>query len=671
MIEPIKGGKSVNIQGVECHLPPVGYVHNILNNTLEYRGIYTRGKLEKDQYWERRGFPKGWKESREEEKRVQAFNEKHFDPDLETFRQDAWDKRLNGMWFMNNGEAVYITGLHYFYLEWIYIGGSTMNHGYPDYWDSDRKFFYFLQFVLESDKCFGMVYTTRRREGKTAKSVAFLLEACTRLLEANGGIQSKTEEDAEKIVYRSGVIKAFDKLPDFFKPKYNTNGVSKALIFSSKRSKSEEIEEGELGGFIDYKASNDTAYDGDKLKRYVGDEIFKTKNSDIYTRHEIILPTLEDHNGRPYGKALYTSTVEEIEGEITTYTAFWHDSNQTELDPVTGMTRTKLYRYFLPSDQAMNRDIFGNCDEEENRKIIIAEREQVRHDLPKYTGRVRRKPLTIEEAFRVSARNGVYDATKLQDRYEEVSWRSTLYQQGDFIWRDGIKDSEVLFVPSQEGRWKVIWEYLDKDYLNRPVRDMKRPWNNHKFAIGCDPYSHSRTVDYRNSNGAFYVFKKHDPTDPDNSDIFVVEYIARPATSDIFFEDLIKTCVYFGAEALIENNRNNIMDYFLYREYQNYIMQLPDRKTPGIPGTPKTHGDIIAHTEAYIHQHLDKVFFPRMIEDWMKFDPFNTTQFDAAMAAGYTLIANNKYNLLLMKLGNKKMYDIDIMFPKKSNALNY
>jgi hypothetical protein len=113
------------------------------------------------------------------------------------------------------------------------------------------------------------------------------------------------------------------------------------------------------------------------------------------------------------------------------------------------------------------------------------------------------------------------------------------------------------------------------------------------------------------------------------------------------------------------------MDYFMYREYQNYLMQLPDRKTPGIPGTQKTHGDIIAHTEAYIHQHLDKVFFPRMLEDWMKFDPFNTTQFDAAMAAGYTLIANNKYNLLLMKLGNKKMYDIDIMFPKKNNLVKY
>ena len=669
MLNLIKGGSKINVQGIDCHIPPVGYVLNVLNNTVEYRGIYQRSQEISEQYWQRNGLPNNYKSKRDLEEEKQKNTPNYQDPELGEFRRDAWDKRLNGMWFMNNGEPTYITGMHYFYLEWIYIGGTTNNNGYPDYWDSDRKFFYFMQHVIENDKCFGMILLTRRRGGKTAKSVAFLLEATTRLMEANGGIQSKTEDDAEKIVYRKGVLKAFDKLPDFFRPKYNVNGVARGITLLEKRDKEAEQSERGLGGVIDFRASNDTAYDGDKLKRYVGDEIFKTRNSDVYNRHEIILPTLEDTNTKPYGKALYTSTVEEIEGEIANYMKFWQDSDQSDIDDITGYTKTKLYRYFIPSDESINLNIYGQCDAEENRRIILAEREQVRGDTEKFTGRVRRRPLTVEEAFRTSSSNSVYAMVRLQDRYEEISWRSNTYEQGDFIWKNGVKDSELLWVPSTKGKWKVLWDYIDKDLLERPIQSRLRPWNNHRFAIGCDPYSHSRTVDYRNSSGAFYVFKKHDSTDPINSEVFIVEYIARPATSDIFFEDLIKTCVYFGCEALIENNRNNIMDYLVYREYSNWMMQLPNRPTPGIPGSTKTHADIIAHTESYIYQHIDKVYFPRLIEDWKGFDPFNTTKFDAAMAAGYTLIADNKYNLVLMKMGNKKMYDVDLLFPKRASAV--
>ena len=666
MKEPIKGGSQIEVQGVMCQLPPIGYVYNVTTKTVEYRGIMSRSENTLDQYWQRNGLPKGYNAKRDLEQQKQKNNENYQDPELAEFRRDAWDKRLNGCWFMNKGVPTYITGMHYFYLEWIYIGGTTNNQGYPDFWETDKKFFYFLQYVIENDKCFGMILLTRRRGGKTAKSVAFLLEATTRMMEANGGIQSKTEDDAEKIVYRKGVLKAFDKLPDFFRPKYNVNGVARGITLMEKRDKEAEQGERGLGGVIDFRASNDTAYDGDKLKRYVGDEIFKTRNSDVYNRHEIILPTLEDTNTKPYGKALYTSTVEEIEGEIANYMKFWQDSDQNDIDEVTGYTRTKLYRYFIPSDEAINLDIYGQCDAEENRRIILAEREQVRNDSEKFTGRIRRRPLSVEEAFRTSSNSSVYDMARLQDRYEEISWRENIYETGDFIWKSGIKDGEVIWVPSNKGKWKVVWEYIDVDILKRPNQTKVRPWNNQRFAIGCDPYSHSRTVDYRNSSGAFYVYKKHDPTDPDRSDIFIVEYIARPATSDIFFEDLIKTCFYFGAEALIENNRNNIMDYFTYREYSNFMMQLPNRPTPGIPGSTKTHADIIAHTESYIYQHIHKVYFPRLIEDWKNFDPFNTTKFDAAMASGYTLIADNKYNLVLMKMGNKKMYDIDMLFPKKA-----
>ena len=42
MYEKIEGGSVVDIQGLECNLPPEGYVYNILTKQLEYRGVYQR-----------------------------------------------------------------------------------------------------------------------------------------------------------------------------------------------------------------------------------------------------------------------------------------------------------------------------------------------------------------------------------------------------------------------------------------------------------------------------------------------------------------------------------------------------------------------------------------------------------------------------------------------------
>ena len=661
MIKPYKNGTKEKIQGLDCYIPPIGYVYNRITKRLEQRGVLSRSGKKRDQYWERRGLPVGYEKKRKEEERIQQFNPAHIDVNLEEFRRDAWDKRLNGMWFYNKGEPTYITGLHYYYLEWVYIGGATKNNGYPDYWDSDRKFFYFLEYVIEDPECFGMVYVTQRRAGKTAKSVAFILEGVTRTKEANGGIQSKTDIDAEKIVYKAGVRRAFDKLPHFFQPKHNERAKSKNIIFRTTKLDSDDDY---LGGIIDFRSSKDTAYDGSKLFRYVGDEIFKTVGCNIRERHEIVLPCLEDPNGRPYGKALYTSTVEEMEGNLETYRKFWDQSSPKHKDDVTGFTKTKLYHFFTPADESRERNIYGHVNRRKNREFIIAEREQVKGDTKEYFGRMRRKPLTIDEAFRASADSSVYDTMKLQDRFENISWRDDMFVKGNFVWKNGERDTEVVFEKSSNGKWKVLWGLIPEDSVIRPHQTRIRPWNNSAYAMGCDPYSHSKTVDYRNSNGAFYVYRKHDVSDPLNSNTFVAQYIARPSSSDLFFEDVIKTCFYFGCEVLIEDNRNNIIDYFKYRDYESFAMRLPGRKMPGIPGSTKTHGDIIAFTEDFIYNHLDKVYFKELLNDWLNFDPFNTTKFDAAMAAGYTLIANNKYKILLHKKAKERMLDINVLFGK-------
>ena len=84
---------------------------------MEYRGIYSRSDNPKEQYWEKIKLPDWYKEVMKKWD-VYDKNKKEDDPDfydarLEPYKQQEWDRRLNGFWFMNNGEAVYLTGLQY------------------------------------------------------------------------------------------------------------------------------------------------------------------------------------------------------------------------------------------------------------------------------------------------------------------------------------------------------------------------------------------------------------------------------------------------------------------------------------------------------------------------------------------------------------------------------
>ena len=80
-------------------------------------------------------------------------------------------------------------------------------------------------------------------------------------------------------------------------------------------------------------------------------------------------------------------------------------------------------------------------------------------------------------------------------------------------------------------------------------------------------------------------------------------------------------------------------------------MYLPGTIKPGLSGSVKTHQQIAEITEDYIENNIGKVCFPELIKDWLEFDISKTTKFDAAMAAGYTLIADK--NILLKNYATK------------------
>ena len=58
---------------------------------------------------------------------------------------------------------------------------------------------------------------------------------------------------------------------------------------------------------------------------------------------------------------------------------------------------------------------------------------------------------------------------------------------------------------------------------------------------------------------------------------FFLEYVARPQTAEIFFEEVLMACVFYGMPILIENNKPRLLYHFKNRGYRGYCMNRPDK----------------------------------------------------------------------------------------------
>jgi hypothetical protein len=209
-------------------------------------------------------------------------------------------------------------------------------------------------------------------------------------------------------------------------------------------------------------------------------------------------------------------------------------------------------------------------------------------------------------------------------------------------------------------------------------------------AFGCDPYDISAVVGGRGSNGALHGMTKfHVEEGPVNE--FFLEYIARPQTAEIFFEDVLMACVFYGMPILAENNKPRLLYHFKNRGYRGFSMNRPDktyaklskteRELGGIPNSSEdvkqAHASAIeSYIEKYVGLDLANTYRPsdemgtmpfiRTLENWAKFEIDNRTMYDAAISSGLAIMANQKH----LYVPEKKESKISINFARYSNDGN-
>ena len=276
----------------------------------------------------------------------------------------------------------------------------------------------------------------------------------------------------------------------------------------------------------------------------------------------------------------------------------------------------------------------------------------------------RQFPRTTEHAFRDETRNSIFNLVKLYEQidYNEGIGSSSVINTGNFQWVNGIKDTQVIFYPDPKGRFKVSW-VPPVNLQNKIIlkNGNKHPGNEHMGAFGCDSYDISGTVDGRGSNGALHGLTKFSMEDaPPNH--FFLEYIARPQTAEIFFEDVLMALVFYGMPLLCENNKPRLLYYLRRRGYRGYSMNRPDKiwnklsvAEKEVGGIPNSSEDIkqahAAAIEMYIQdcvglkgdQNYGDMYFNRTLNDWAKFDITKRTKFDAAISSGLAIMACNRH----------------------------
>jgi hypothetical protein len=618
---------------------------------------FKRSETKKEQYWEKQEYPKelsriksrfDWDEYPNE------FKEKWYD-----YIDNEFKRRDEGYWFYNNGNPTYITGTHYMYLQW-----SKIDVGAPDYREANRLFFIFWEACKADTRCYGMCYLKNRRSGFSFMSSAELVNQATISSDARFGILSKTGSDAKKM-FTDKVVPISINYPFFFKPiqdgmdRPKTELAYRVPASKLTRRKLETNEQlRELQGLdttIDWKNTGDNSYDGEKLKILAHDESGKWERPDNILNNWRVTKTTLRLGSRIVGKCMMGSTSNALEKGGNNFKKLYYNSDVTKRNR-NGQTSSGLYSLFIPMEWNYEgfMDTVGVIEHWEN------EVDGLKSDQDSLNEYYRQFPRTEQHAFRDETKNSLFNLTRIYEQIDYNEEMNTTTTQGSFMWENGIKDTRVIFVPNNTGRFNVSW-VPPKNLQNRVIlkNGIKYPGNEHVGAFGLDSYDISGTVDGKGSNGALHGLTKFSMEDaPPNH--FFLEYIARPQTAEIFFEEILMALVFYGMPILAENNKPRFLYYLRRRGYRGFSMNRPDKiwnklspTEKEIGGIPNTSEDIkqahAAAIESYIEEYvgdckgsMGDMYHQKTLEDWSKFDINNRTKHDASISSGLAIMACNK-----------------------------
>lgn len=562
-----------------------------------------------------------------------------------------------GVWFMSNGEPIYLTGMNYEHLNYNRFPNFE-GDGYPAFYDAQRLDFYFRELLMKTPTVLGGHWTKGRRFGLSSEEITNQLHVATHDFNMNCCMVSITEDKAYETLFNP-LMYVVRNRPAFLKPDfYAPTGKEpqRVLEFTTKRL--DETTE-QLGSIIRPYATNTHILDGKLIHYVTADEFIKWIGCDPYKFYYVTKETLKVGINKR-GIINLTSTIGDDDklNEIAIKAAHTlaQESDATQLDKY-GMTKSGLWKWFIPSYKAMEGfiDEYGKAKKDECIDYIMSERAKYEEGSPEWLALVRKYPIYEDEGWNTVQTAKVFDTIRLNTQLGNIRGKSI--EELGIIKGNIEQDMETkkgFFMPTQTGKWEFDGlphpKSTNRFTIGRSGFELP---DDREYAVGFDPIRYNLTTSGHLSKSAIVALQKQRFDWDNGTDIVIPDfkikciYLNRTETKEESYLDAIKTSLFLSGKLAAERQVSNfIEDYAIPNGAIKLLTLSPYDNQLGIWTTKKSTEDGIGYIQTLMLRrprlnseivelqvdHLITCGFEKLIEQLKSFDPLHTTKFDLVMA---------------------------------------
>lgn len=526
----------------------------------------------------------------------EAYNCYTRDPFKSKVWHDFWKEERKRIRYGYNIGRDYITGYHYFYLNYSPIlkvevlqenefgqNKSTRIDGFPDFWDGDYDFFHYTE-EAENVGQHALLFGSRGK-GKSLKSGSMLVRNYDHFRSSKNYAFAYTEGflNDDGIINKAWAVMDFNAIntPWGKSRDQEDSGLHRKATKLIKRngiwvphpkSYNSEIIGVVIGDRID-KAR------GKRGKLIIWEEFGMFKKSD--KAWMMNRPSMEDGKNT-FGLMLGIGTGGTEGAGFEGADKMFRNPRHYNIYPVRnkweeGRENTEV-GYFFPAyinyGACYDKDT-GVSDTAKALKHIMEDRANVANaeDPTTLTRRKAEYPLTPTEVL-MKISHSIFPKEELFDQESEIENHPKKYSQADFIGRLQLNttsqkfefkfsdDKPITHFPHSNNKNMegaiVIYEHPKTDTDENPFYN--------RYWAGIDSYDHDESS--TTSLGSVFIMDLWTMR-------IVAEYTGRPKTAEEFYENARRMLLYYNAKANIENHNKGIFTYFKQKNSEYLISDEP------------------------------------------------------------------------------------------------
>lgn len=589
-----------------------------------------------------------------------------------------------GIYICISEEIVWVPPALYFQLNYTKVSGID-----PEFRLKRVMNAYFRIRARNNKNCRGTLIVKNRQDGETTYSMCEALHLTFDMEDGQITINSKTREDAQNPCWKT-MQSIYMGMPSWlfniFFGDCTNNGKNIAETIKFLRFADEDKGITAKNIQLAYYPTVFNALDGkNSVRKAVGDEVLKWVGCNfgdwLNNASKFIMPGFR----RAGMFDLFSSPPEKDSQSFRDGYEIWKDSADSTRDE-TGTTKSRIEIYHSNPLHGIEGayDKFGDADPQMIYDRIMSERK--RQPKSKLLEEIRGFPLTEEEIWGSMEGGTFWDNHKglqnrqiylLGTRFKDEKTKEPTVIRGKLEWKSGIVDNPlgVDFRQTDKDEFDVIeapWAITAKPQnLPELVNIFQRP-GYVETVIGADPFA-KRYPGKSPSNGGAIAYKFLDLFGTGINKMPVAMYLNRPYHEDIYFENVLKACIYFQAPLQFENNHDRIGGYFTDRGYKDWVLPTigekrgSDKLGDAITARGKFMDEMIMLINSHINIPvdpndpclLDRIWFRELVDDLLAFNLKDTHANDAVMSFGQCLQGVQK--LLLKKQRVKSAINSSLM----------